>query len=149
MSSHRSKPAHYEETILSITLDEIIGELPYWLGAAFKYVWRAEKKNGAEDIIKALDVTVRAEGKGGLELTSHVANCLRNLTALRHEYDLRQRCIALLSVRALMWAGEYVNLSEETRENNDFFLYRSLSRYLVQLHWEEKKEVPSLNEEGN
>lgn len=149
MSSHRSKPAHYEETILGITLDEIIGELPYWLGAAFKYVWRAEKKNGAEDIIKALDVTVRAEGKGGLELTSHVANCLRNLTALRHEYDLRQRCIGLLSVRALMWAGEYVNLSEETRENNDFFLYRSLSRYLVQLHWEEKKEVPSLNEEGN
>lgn len=149
MSSHRSKPAHYEETVLGITLDEIIGELPYWLGAAFKYVWRAEKKNGAEDIIKALDVTTRAEGKGWLELTSHVANCLRSLTALRHEYDLRQRCIGLLSVRALLWAGEYVNLSEETRENNDFFLYRSLSRYLVQLHWEEKKEVPSLNEEGN
>lgn len=149
MSSHRSKPAHYEEAILGITLDEIIGELPYWLGAAFKYVWRAEKKNGAEDIIKALDVTARAEGKGGLELTSHVANCFRSLAALRHEYDLRQRCIGLLSVRALLWAGEYVNLSEETRENNDFFLYRSLSRYLVQLHWEEKKEVPSLNEEGN
>lgn len=149
MSSHRSKPAHYEETILGITLDEIIGELPYWLGAAFKYVWRAEKKNGAEDIIKALDVTARAEGKGGLELTIHVANCFRSLAALRHEYDLRQRCIGLLSVRALMWVGEYVNLSEETRENNDLFLYRSLSRYLVQLHWEEKKEVPSLNEEGN
>ena len=32
-----------------------------------------------------------------------------------------------------------MNLSEETRENNDFILYRSLSRYLVQLHWEEKK----------
>ena len=149
MSSHRSKPAHYEETILGITLDEIIGELPYWLGAAFKYVWRAEKKNGAEDIIKALDVTTRAEGKGGLELTSHVANCFRSLAALRHEYDPRQHCIGLLSIRALLWAGEYVNLSEETRENNDFILYRSLSRYLVQLYWEEKKEVPSLNEEGN
>lgn len=149
MSSHRSKPAHYEEAILGITLDEIIGELPYWLGAAFKYVWRAEKKNGAEDIIKALDVTTRAEGKGGLELTSHVANCFRSLAALRLEYDLRQRCIGLLSVRALLWAGEYMNLSEETRENNDFILYRSLSRYLVQLHWEEKKEAPSLNEEGN
>ena len=149
MSSHRSKPAHYEETILGITLDEIIGELPYWLGAAFKYVWRAEKKNGAEDIIKALDVTARAEGKGGLELTSYTAKCFRSLAALRHEYDLRQRCIGLLSVRALLWAGEYVNLSEGPRENNDFFLYRSLSRYLVQLHWEEKKEAPSLNEEGN
>lgn len=149
MSSHRSKPAHYEETILGIKLDEIIGELPYWLGAAFKYVWRAEKKNGAEDIIKALDVTARAEGKGGMELTSHVANCLRSLAALRSEYDLRKHCIGLLSVRALMWAGEYVNLSEETRENNDFFLYRGLSRYLVQLHWEEKKEALSLNEEGN
>lgn len=149
MSSHPSKPAHYEETILGITLDEIIGELPYWLGAAFKYVWRAEKKNGAEDIIKALDVTVRAEGKGGLELTSYTAKCFRSLTALRHEYDLRQRCIGLLSIRALLWAGEYVNLSEGPRENNDLFLYRSLSRYLVQLHWEEKKEVPSLNEEGN
>lgn len=149
MSSHRSKPAHYEETILGIKLDEIIGELPYWLGSAFKYVWRAKKKNGAEDIIKALDVTTRAEGKGGLELTSHVANCFRSLAALRHEYNLRQRCIGLLSVRALIWAGEYMNLSEETRENNDFILYRSLSRYLVQLHWEEKKEAPSLNEEGN
>ena len=149
MSSHRSKPAHYEELILGITLDEIIGELPYWLGAAFKYVWRAENKNGAEDIIKALDVTARAEGKGALELTSHVANCFRTLIALRHEYDLRQRCIGLLSVRALLWAGEYVNLSEGPRENNDLFLYRSLSRYLVQLHWEEKKEAPSLNEEGN
>lgn len=42
-----------------------------------------------------------------------------------------------------------MNLSEETRENNDLFLYRSLSRYLVQLHWEEKKEALSLNEEGN
>lgn len=72
MSSHRSKPAHYEEPVLGIKLDEIIGELPYWLGAAL-----------------------------------------------------------------------------ETRENNDFILYRSLSRYLVQLHWEEKKEAPSLNEEGN
>ena len=149
MSSHRSKPAHYEETILGITLDEIIGELPYWLGAAFKYVWRAEKKNGAEDIIKALDVTIQAEGKGGLELTSHVANCFRSLTALRYEYDLRQRCIGLLSVRALLWAGEYMNMSEEARENNNFILYRSLSRYLVQLHWEAKKEAPSLNEEGN
>lgn len=149
MSSHRSKPAHYEETILGIKLDEIIGELPYWLGAAFKYVWRAEKKNGAEDIIKALDVTARAEGKGALELTSHVVNCLRSLKALRHEHDLRKRCIGLLSVRALLWAGEYVNLSEGPRENNDLFLYRSLSRYLVQLHWEEKKEAPSLNEEGN
>ena len=149
MSSHRSKPAHYEETILGIKLDEIIGELPYWLGAAFKYVWRAEKKNGAEDIIKALDVTARAEGKGALELTSHVVNCLRSLKALRNEYDLRQRCIGLLSVRALLWAGEYVNLAEGPRENNDLFLYRSLSRYLVQLHWEEKKEAPSLNEEGN
>lgn len=149
MSSHRSKPAHYEETILGITLDEIIGELPYWLGAAFKYVWRAEKKNGAEDIIKALDVTARAEGKGGLELTSYTAKCFRSLTALRNEYDLRKRCIGLLSVRALLCAGGYVSLSEGPRENNDLFLYRSLSRYLVQLHWEEKKEAPSLNEEGN
>lgn len=149
MSSHRSKPAHYEETILGIKLDEIIGELPYWLGAAFKYVWRAEKKNGAEDIIKALDVTARAEDKGGLELTSYTVKCFRSLTALRYEYDLRQHCIGLLSVRALLWAGEYVNLPEGSLKNNDLFLYRSLSRYLVQLHWEEKKEALSLNEEGN
>lgn len=45
-------PAHYAK-IQGLALEPLIMEAPYFLGAAIKYVWRAKKKGGAEDIRKA------------------------------------------------------------------------------------------------
>ena len=48
------KGGHYAP-ILGITPDMIVTPLPFWLGSALKYVWRAPRKNGGEDFLKAAD----------------------------------------------------------------------------------------------
>lgn len=48
------KGGHYAP-ILGISPDMIVTPLPFWLGSALKYVWRAPRKNGGEDFLKAAD----------------------------------------------------------------------------------------------
>lgn len=52
MTNDPINPAHYSK-IQGLTLEPLIMEAPYFLGAAIKYVWRCKKKGGAEDIRKA------------------------------------------------------------------------------------------------
>lgn len=47
-------PEHYQP-ILYLDPANVIGPLPYWLGAAVKYIWRAPLKNGGDDYMKAAD----------------------------------------------------------------------------------------------
>ena len=47
-------PEHYQP-ILYLDPADVIGPLPYWLGAAVKYIWRAPLKNGGDDYMKAAD----------------------------------------------------------------------------------------------
>lgn len=48
------KGGHYAP-ILGISPDMIVTPMPFWLGSALKYVWRAPRKNGGEDFLKAAD----------------------------------------------------------------------------------------------
>ena len=48
------KGGHYAP-IHGISPDMIVTPLPFWLGSALKYVWRAPRKNGGEDFLKAAD----------------------------------------------------------------------------------------------
>lgn len=48
------KGGHYAP-IHGISPDAIVTPLPFWLGSALKYVWRAPRKNGGEDFLKAAD----------------------------------------------------------------------------------------------
>ena len=48
------KGGHYAP-IHGISPDVIVTPLPFWLGSALKYVWRAPRKNGGEDFLKAAD----------------------------------------------------------------------------------------------
>lgn len=52
MTNDPINPKHYAK-IQGLTLEPLIMEAPYFLGAAIKYVWRCKKKGGAEDIRKA------------------------------------------------------------------------------------------------
>lgn len=52
------KGGHYAP-IHGISPDMIVTPLPFWLGSALKYVWRAPRKNGGEDFLKAADCLSR------------------------------------------------------------------------------------------
>lgn len=45
-------PNHYNP-IFSVDLEKHINKMPYFAGAALKYLWRAPSKNGVEDLDKA------------------------------------------------------------------------------------------------
>ena len=45
-------PNHYNP-IFSVDLEKHISKIPYFAGAALKYLWRAPSKNGLEDLDKA------------------------------------------------------------------------------------------------
>lgn len=45
-------PNHYNP-IFSVDLEQHINKMPYFAGAALKYLWRAPSKNGVEDLDKA------------------------------------------------------------------------------------------------
>ena len=48
-----SKPAHYRSHASGVECIEITRNLPFDIGNAVKYVWRADLKNGVEDYRKA------------------------------------------------------------------------------------------------
>lgn len=54
MSHNITQPSHYAR-LHNLDPATIIDYLPYWLGAALKYAWRAPLKNGAQDLTKCAD----------------------------------------------------------------------------------------------
>jgi len=62
-----SKPKHYNEHASGIECIEVTRHMSFNLGNAMKYVWRADLKNGVQDLEKAVwylqDEIAKRQGK--------------------------------------------------------------------------------------
>lgn len=54
MSDAVNHPAHYTSHVSGTECIDFTKKMDFLLGNAFKYVWRHDKKNGVEDLKKAL-----------------------------------------------------------------------------------------------
>ena len=52
--SNVNHPSHYNQHPSGVECIDIIETFPYNIGVAIKYLWRAEFKNGIEDLEKAI-----------------------------------------------------------------------------------------------
>ena len=89
-----NRPEHYQP-ILYLDPADVIGPLPYWLGAAVKYIWRAPLKNGGDDYRKAVDCLIRWQRLHGfapaprLKLDYRTWVNIRNLSDLLEQFEAK------------------------------------------------------------
>ena len=101
------KGGHYAP-ILGISPDAIVTPLPFWLGSALKYVWRAPRKNGGEDFLKAADCLRRYADylTENMPPSQPYANCIRKSEVILEHTQGRNNphALAISAVlRVVLW----------------------------------------------
>lgn len=136
MNDNVNHPAHYTSHPSGVECLEITRELPFTLGNAVKYVWRADMKNGLEDLRKAefylQDWVSTGGGSAAGYITPSVRDLLRKVAEVEWDewevstkagffVDISNGCIAdaLREVRALIKEDERAEDDTRTAKARD------------------------------
>lgn len=116
-------PKHYEP-ILELDPSRVISRISDWFfGAAFKYIWRAPRKNGREDYLKAAD-SLRRHWVSHVERNGFkIPTPCKNLSS-QDWWEIRQVIRLALSNRDnqhAVFLYEMLSLMESVNENGRWY----------------------------
>ena len=134
------KGGHYAP-IHGISPDMIVTPLPFWLGSALKYVWRAPRKNGGEDFLKAADCLRRYAN----QLVNGAPQELPYWGTVSKSETLQEKlsnhssvhALAVNSVLSIVLGGSFKSLIHEVHEKEEGSKEKAFiagASYVLRLH---------------